>query len=94
MLEKAQEVLAKFNQQGDHDMSTRDWQHIIRWVLPESKVPGLLKNLKTADAVKEFLNNLENPWASYIQPCVAAQDGDNINHESDNNEETKVAAMV
>ena len=49
-------------------MNNKDWQDIIRWVLPQSKVPGLLENLKMTNAVQEFLANLDQPWASYIPP--------------------------
>ena len=72
-LEKAPNALAKFNISGDVSMINKDWQDVIRWVLPESKVPGLLKNLKSTNAVKEFLGKLEKPWGSYIPPRAAAQ---------------------
>ena len=49
-------------------MTDKDWVDIIRWVLPESKAEGLMKDLKKADAIVEKLATLDREWTTYIPP--------------------------
>ena len=66
-LDKAQTALAKYElDQGS--LTDMDWGHIIRWVLPEAKVPFLLKDLKKRDQMVAKLATLPNLWTTYI-PC-------------------------
>lgn len=64
-LDKAQTALAKYElDQGS--LTDMDWGHIIRWVLPEAKVPFLLKDLKKRDQIVAKLATLPNLWTTYI----------------------------
>jgi hypothetical protein len=64
-LDKAQTALVKYElDQGS--LTDMDWGHIIRWVLPEAKVPFLLKDLKKRDQIVAKLATLPNLWTTYI----------------------------
>ena len=64
-LDKAQTALVKYElDQGS--LTDMDWGHIIRWVLPEAKVPFLLKDLKKRDQIVAKLATLPNLWITYI----------------------------
>jgi hypothetical protein len=52
-------------------MTDKDWVDIIRWVLPESKAEGLLKDLRKKDTIIAKLQSLEKDWKSYIPPAAA-----------------------
>ena len=45
LLANAQQALAK-HQLGQNPLTDKDWGNIVRWVLPEAKVPGLMRELK------------------------------------------------
>ena len=70
VLVNAQTALQKY-QQNRTAMTDKDWIDIIRWVLPESKAEGLMKDLKKADAIIAKLASLENEWTTYIPPVEA-----------------------
>ena len=38
----------------------------MRWVLPEAKVPGLMRDLKNRDTIIAKLATLERDWTTYI----------------------------
>ena len=63
----AQTALQKYRQ-NSNAMTDKDWVDIIRWVLPESKATGLMKDLKKADAIIAKLASLDREWATYIPP--------------------------
>lgn len=52
-------------------MTDKDWVDVIRWVLPESKAEGLMKDLKKADAIIAKLASLDREWTTYIPPIEA-----------------------
>ena len=52
--------------QGSSTLTNKDWGNIVRWVLPEAKVPGLMRNLKTSDVIIVKLATLERDWTIYI----------------------------
>jgi hypothetical protein len=68
LLRNAQVALEKHKTSGgdDNALSEKDWGDIVRWVLPEAKVPGLMRDLKKKDAIIAKLNTLEKDWATYI----------------------------
>jgi hypothetical protein len=47
-------------------LTEKDWGKIVRWVLPEAKVPFLLKDLKKQDQILAKLATVPNNWTSYI----------------------------
>lgn len=49
-------------------MTDNDWVDVIRWVLPESKAEGLMKDVKIADAIIAKLASLDREWTAYIPP--------------------------
>ena len=65
--EKAQAALAKHNIDAG-SLTDKDWGDIVRWVLPEAKVPFLLKDLKKRDQILAKLATLPNDWTTYIPP--------------------------
>ena len=66
LLENAQLALAKYRTQGSSTLTNKDWGDIVRWVLPEAKVPGLMRDLKTRDVIIAKLATLERDWTTYI----------------------------
>ena len=66
LLENAQHALAKYRMQGCNTLTDKDWGDIVRWVLPEAKVPGLMRDLKKKDAIIAKLATLERDWTTYI----------------------------
>lgn len=64
-LDKAQTAFAKY-ERDQGSLTDMDWGHIIRWVLPEAKVPFLLKDLKKRDQIVAKLATLPNLWNTYI----------------------------
>jgi len=93
VLRKAHTALTKYNTSGQATMSNADWQNIVRWVLPESKVKNIyFKNLKKIDDVKEFLNSLNQPWAMYITiPQIDSEvETENNQDETENNVEAEI----
>jgi hypothetical protein len=71
LLISARTALQKYQRDGNNGMTDKDWVDIIRWVLPESKAEGLMKDLKKADAIITKLATLERDWTTYI-PQVEA----------------------
>jgi hypothetical protein len=66
LLENAQHALAKYRTQGSSTLTNKDWGDIVRWVLPEAKVPGLMRDLKNRDTIIAKLATLERDWTTYI----------------------------
>ncbi len=68
LLENAQHALVKYRTQDSSTLTNKDWGDIVRWVLPEAKVPGLMRNLKNRDAIiaKLATGTLERDWTTYI----------------------------
>jgi len=64
-LHAAQLALQK-SQQTPERMNDKDWIDIIRWVLPESKADGLLRDFRKRDAIVAKLESLQQPWMTYI----------------------------
>jgi len=64
-LERAQIALTK-QELDAGSLTEKDWGDIVRWVLPEAKVPFLLKDLKKRDQILAKLATLPNNWTSYI----------------------------
>jgi hypothetical protein len=58
---------------GDNNiLKEKDWDDIVRWVLLEAKVPGLMRNLRKRDAIIAKLNTLERDLVTYIPSPMAA----------------------
>ena len=66
LLVNAQAALQKFRTVGALSMTDKDWGDIVRWVLPEAKVPGLMRDLKKKEAIIAKLATLERDWTTYI----------------------------
>ena len=66
LLESAQQALAKYQTRGNFALTDKDWGDIVRWVLPEAKVPGLMRDLKKKEAIIAKLATLERDWTTYI----------------------------
>ncbi len=64
-LEKARAALVKYNFDVQ-SLTEKDWGNVVRWVLPEAKVPFLLKDLKKRDQILAKLATLPNDWTTYI----------------------------
>ena len=62
----AQAALQKFRTAGAMSMTDKDWGNVVRWVLPEAKVPGLMRDLKKKEAIIAKLATLERDWTTYI----------------------------
>jgi hypothetical protein len=71
LLVNAQTALQKYRDGGNNGMTDKDWGDIIRWVLPESKAEGLMKDLKKSDAIIAKLATLDREWTTYIPPIEA-----------------------
>ncbi len=56
-------VKYKFDVQS---LTKKDWGNVVRWVLPEAKVPFLLKHLKKREQILAKLATLPNDWTTYI----------------------------
>jgi hypothetical protein len=63
-LEKAQAALVKY-EFDVQSLTEKDWGDVVRWVLPEAKVPFLLKDLKKRDQILVKLATLPNDWTTY-----------------------------
>jgi hypothetical protein len=66
LLANAKSGLEKFRARGAEGLTDKDWGDIIRWVLPESKCGGHLKDLRKKDAIVAKLATLERHWSTYI----------------------------
>jgi hypothetical protein len=66
LLANAQAALQKFRTVGALPMTDKDWGDIVRWVLPEAKVPGLMRDLKKKEAIIAKLATLKRDWTTYI----------------------------
>ena len=64
-LERAQAALAKHEIDAG-SLTEKDWGNVVRWVLPEAKVPFLLKDLRKRDQILAKLATLPNNWTTYI----------------------------
>jgi hypothetical protein len=69
LLTNAQRALEK-HENANASMKDKDWIDIIRWVLPESKAGGNLKDLKKKDAIILKLQSLDRDWKLYISRPV------------------------
>ena len=65
-LANAQAALEKHNTLGVGALTDKDWGDVIRWVLPEAKVTGLMRELKKKDAITAKLATLDRDWKTYI----------------------------
>jgi hypothetical protein len=65
-LANAQAALEKHNTIGIGSLTDKDWGDIIRWVLPEAKVTGLMRDFKKKDAIMAKLATLDRDWKTYI----------------------------
>ena len=68
LLTNAQTALQKYRENPEL-MTDKDWGDVIRWVLPEAKAEGLMKDLKKTDAIVAKLATLDREWTTYI-PAV------------------------
>jgi hypothetical protein len=68
LLANAQTALDKYKTVGSNALNDKDWGDIVRWVLPEAKVAGLMRDLKKKDAIIAKLATLERDWQAYILP--------------------------
>ncbi len=66
LLENAHHALVKYRTQGSSTLTNKHWGDIVKWVLPEAKVPGLMCDLKNRDAIIAKLATLERDWTTYI----------------------------
>ncbi|KAI2497424.1 hypothetical protein MHU86_17082 [Fragilaria crotonensis] len=74
LLLSAQTVLAKYKTFGGDNsaLNEKDWGDMVRSVLPEAKVPGLMRDLKKRDAIiAKLKNTLERDWTTYIPSPTA-----------------------
>jgi hypothetical protein len=73
VLHNAQAALDKYNMRGGDNsaLNEKEWGDIVRWVLPEAKVPGLMRDLKKRDAIIAKLATLERHWTTYIPSPTA-----------------------
>jgi hypothetical protein len=70
LLVNAQKALDKYKAVGSDALNDKDWGDIVRWVLPEAKVAGLMRDLKKKDAIITKLATLERDWKTYIPPST------------------------
>ncbi|KAI2491856.1 hypothetical protein MHU86_22709 [Fragilaria crotonensis] len=68
-LEKARAPLAKYEFDAQ-SLTEKDWGDVVRWVLPEAKVPFLLKDLKKREQILAKLATLPNDWTTYRVPRI------------------------
>ena len=68
LLNNAQTALGKYqNGGGDNNaLNDKEWGDIVRWVLPEAKVTGLMRDLKKREDIIAKLATLERDWTTYI----------------------------
>ena len=66
----AQQALHK-HETAPATMNDKDWVDIIRWVLPESRADGLLKDLRKTNLIVAKLMSLDRDWKTYI-PAIGA----------------------
>jgi len=73
LLQNAQTALDKYKAFGgdNNALNEKNWGDIVRWVLPEAKVPGLMRDLKKRDVIIAKLNTLEKHWITYIPSPTA-----------------------
>jgi hypothetical protein len=62
----AQVALEKYTTLGIGALTDKDWGDIIRWVLPQAKATGLMRDYKKKDAIIAKLATLERDWTTYI----------------------------
>ncbi len=65
LLANAQRALQKYRLSSE-SLNDKDWGDIIRWVLPEAKADGLMKDLKKKHDIIAKLATLERDWTTYI----------------------------
>ena len=63
-LQKAQQALAKYLTNND-SLNDKDWEDVVRWVLPEAKADFLLKDLKKKEQKIAKLATLPHNWVTY-----------------------------
>jgi len=61
----ARQALLKY-EAAPTTMTDKDWNEIIRWVLPASNAEGLLKDFRKKDAIVQKLISLDRDWKTYI----------------------------
>ena len=66
VLQNAQKARDKYTSLGINALTDKDWGDIVRWVLPEAKVAGLMRDLKKKDAIIAKLATLTRDWTTYI----------------------------
>ena len=73
LLNNAQTALEKYRRYGSDNnaLNDKDWGDIVRWVLPEAKVAGLMRDLKKRDSIIAKLSTLERDWTTYIPSRTA-----------------------
>ena len=59
LLENAQHALTTYRTQDHSTLTNKDWGNIVGWVHPKAKVPGLMRDLKSRDAIIAKLATLE-----------------------------------
>ena len=65
LLANAQAALQKFRTAaGAMSMTDKDWSDVVRWVLHEAKVRGLMRDLKKKEAIIAKLVTLERDWTT------------------------------
>jgi hypothetical protein len=70
LLAIAQMSLDKYKTVGSDALNDKDWGDIVRWVLPEAKVAGLMRVLKKKDAIITKVVTFERDWKTYIPPST------------------------
>jgi hypothetical protein len=71
-LDNAQTALVKY--ELDHgSLTNMDWGHKIRWVLPEAKVPFLLKGLKKRDQIVAKLATLPHHKVCFVDTNISVE---------------------
>jgi hypothetical protein len=70
LLLSAQEAHQKYIATNGTSLTDKDWGNIVRWVLPEAGVVGVMKDLKKKEAIIEKLATLDRDWKTYIPPIV------------------------
>ena len=66
-MDQAQAALAKYKKNAG-SLTEKEWEEIVRWVLPVAKVPYQLKDLRKRVQILAKLETLPNAWTTYI-PC-------------------------
>jgi hypothetical protein len=52
-------------------LNNKDWEDVVRWVLPEAKVEFLLEDVKKKEQIISKLAMLPNAWVMYIPNAAA-----------------------